>query len=112
MRITTPRGARRHSETALPADRPRRWRVLALRLAASLEQEVRARPALHSAFYAVISHSPVGRDLAGRVKSGVRRSQTTPPTRLHACLEDEAVRLRRDAAVAARLGLTLPEEAQ
>jgi hypothetical protein len=71
---------------------------------------VRARPALHSAFYAVISHSSAGRDLAGRVKSGVRTSQTTPPKRRYASLEDEAVRLRRDAAVAARLGLKLPEE--
>jgi hypothetical protein len=73
---------------------------------------VRARPALHSAFYAIISRSTVGRDVAGRVKSGVRTSQTTPPKRRHASLEDEAVRSRRDTAVAARLGLMLPEESQ
>lgn len=73
-------------------------------LAARAEQEVRAYPRLHRAFYAVMTRNPVVRDLTGRVKDRVRSSSqdVAPPYRP---TDDAAVLRRRQIAVAARLGV-------
>lgn len=76
-----------------------------MRLAARAEQEIRAHPRLHSAFYAVVTRHPRLRELAGRAKDGVRgsfKAEAQPATGF----EDEpAVLARRRQGVAARLGL-------
>lgn len=68
---------------------------------------MRTHPVLHDVFYAVITRSGPARRLLGRVKSQVRTTRAAGSSVPDP--EDPAVRARREAAVAARLGLQLPE---
>lgn len=79
-------------------------RVLAVRAAARAEQEIRAHPRLHSAFYAVITRNATVRDVAGRLKNRVRGAGHVPLVQ-PAAVDDPEVTARRHASVAARLGL-------
>jgi hypothetical protein len=90
--------------SALPADRS--VRGLLVRVAARAEQEVRAYPRLHDAFYRTVNRSPRLRSWAGRTKDrvrGVPGGERRPRTQQ----EPEVVAARR-AAVATRLGLPGP----
>lgn len=101
MPTTAPRGAVTTSGTTLLAERSLGGAVAWA--ASRAEQEIRARPRAHRAFYVAVTRVPAVRDLAGRLKDRVRgrgAEAVTPPP----ALEDDAVRLRHDAAVAARLG--------
>jgi hypothetical protein len=78
---------------------------LALRLVSRAEQEIRAYPRLHSAFYAAVTRNPWIRGVAGRAKDRVRGS-AAPAGGAPLPLEEPEVRARRAAAVTARLKLT------
>jgi hypothetical protein len=75
-----------------------------LRLAARAEQEIRAYPRLHAAFYGVVRRNAAVRSLVGRVKNGVRGSSSAYAVG-HVLRDDPEVRRLREQAVAARLGL-------
>jgi hypothetical protein len=79
-------------------------RAAAIRLAARAEQEIRAYPRLHAAFYGVVTRNSTVRHLVGRVKNRVRGRSSVgavgPVLR-----DDPEVRRLREQAVAARLGL-------
>ncbi|GAC1441632.1 MAG: hypothetical protein NVS3B26_11540 [Mycobacteriales bacterium] len=73
-------------------------------LAARAEQEIRAYPRLHAAFYSAIARNEGVRLAAGRVKNSVRGVgdiRAAVPLRL----DDAGVAEARAAAVARRLGL-------
>ncbi len=73
-------------------------------LAARAEQEIRAYPRLHAAFYSAIARNERVRLLAGRAKNSVRGVgdiRAGGPTRL----DDAGVAEARTAALARRLGL-------
>lgn len=77
-------------------------RQAVLSVASRVEQEIRAYPRAHAAFYRVITRNARVRDAVGRVRDGVRASPgvvDVVPT------DPEVVARRREAAVAARLGL-------
>jgi hypothetical protein len=78
---------------------------LAVTLFSRAEQEVRAYPRLHAAFYAAVTRNPWIRGVAGRAKDRVRGS-AAPAGSAVLPLEEEEVRARRAAAVTARLKLT------
>lgn len=79
-------------------------------MAARLEQEIRSYPRLYSGFYTVLNRYEPLRRLAGRVKDDVRRGWEAPtPSSLE---EPALLRARREAAVAARLGLRPADEAR
>lgn len=86
--------------TLPPELSPRRW---AIRAVAQAEQEIRAYPRLHAAFYTVITRNPALRELAGRAKARVRG--TPPPGAEMLPPDDHAVAQRRLASLAVRLGL-------
>ncbi len=75
-----------------------------VRLAARLEQEIRAHPRVHSAFYKAISSNAALRRAAGSVKDRVRHSSGTTATVPLVFVEPE-VRTRLLRGIAARLGL-------
>jgi hypothetical protein len=79
-------------------------RGAAIQLAARAEQEIRAYPRLHAAFYGVVTRNATVRHFVGRVKNRVRGSSSAesagPVLR-----DDPEVRTLREQAVAARLGL-------
>jgi hypothetical protein len=75
-----------------------------IRLAARAEQEIRAYPRLHAAFYGVVTRNASVRHVVGRVKNRVRGAQTGRGSAPLATVEPE-VETRRRAAVARRLGL-------
>jgi hypothetical protein len=79
-------------------------RHLLLRAAARLEQEIRAYPRVYRAFYEALNRCGPVRDLVGRTKAGVRGGGAT--SRPPAVVEPALLRARREAAVAARLGLS------
>ena len=84
------------------ADRLRRG---AVRLASTIEQEIRAHPRLYNAFYQGIGRSPALRRVVGRAKDGVR--QGNGPCQVAADPTDAPlVQARREAAAATRLGLS------
>lgn len=76
-----------------------------MRLAARAEQEIRAHPRLHSAFYAAVTRNPRVRELVGRAKDRVRASSDGPAHLLEVPEEEPVVLARRHLGVAARLGL-------
>lgn len=78
-------------------------RSLAVRAAARAEQEIRAYPRVHSAFYTALTRNKTVRDLVGRAKAGVRGGGA--PAHAPSVAEPALLRARREAAVAARLGL-------
>lgn len=78
-------------------------KTLALRAAARAEQEIRAYPRVHSAFYTALTRNKVVRDLVGRAKAGVRGGGA--PAHASSAEEPALLRGRREAAIAARLGL-------
>lgn len=82
-------------------------RDAALRVAARLEQEIRAYPRVYSAFYAAMTRNRAIRDLVGRAKAGVRGGGAGAHSATVA--EPPLLQARREAAVAARLGLRGPE---
>lgn len=79
-------------------------RAVVVWIAARAEQEIRAYPRLHSAFYTAVTRNPAVRDLVGRAKDQVRGSRTEQGPAPLAAAEPE-VEARRRAAVARRLGL-------
>jgi hypothetical protein len=80
-------------------------RGAAIRLAARAEQEIRAYPRLHAAFYGVVTRNATVRHLVGRVKNRVRGSSSAQAVG-HVLRDDPEVRRLREQAVAARLGLS------
>lgn len=78
-------------------------RRLVIRLASRVEQEIRAYPRAHAAFYRVITRNARVRDAVGRVRDGVR---ATPGVEHTAPTDPDVVARRREAAVAVRLGLS------
>ena len=79
-------------------------KALALRAAGRLEQEIRAYPRVYRVFYTALTHNRAVRTVVGRAKAGVRGGGAAAHT---SAVEEPAVlRARREAAVAARLGLT------
>lgn len=72
-------------------------------LAARVEQEIRAYPRVYTAFYGVLTRNAWVRDLVGRTKAGVRGGGAL--AHASAVQEPTVLRERREAAVAARLGL-------
>lgn len=77
-----------------------------MRLAAVAEQEVRARPGVHRAFYGAVGRSPRLRRLAGQVKNRVRSSQGGH-SHIREPDDQPLVVTRREAATAARIGTAL-----
>lgn len=78
-------------------------RHLLLGAAARVEQEIRAYPRVYRAFYTVLTRYPPVRDLVGRAKAGVRGGGAASQS--PGVVEPALLRGRREAAVAARLGL-------
>jgi hypothetical protein len=78
-----------------------------VRLVARAEQEIRAYPRLHSAFYAAVTRNARVRDLAGRAKDRVRDSSRADDLEAVLPPEEPRVAARRVQAVAARLGIDL-----
>lgn len=79
-------------------------RAVVIGIAARAEQEIRAYPRLHSAFYTVVTRNAAARDLLGRVKDQVRGARPERFLTARAAEEPE-VQARRREAVARRLGL-------
>jgi hypothetical protein len=77
---------------------------VAIRVAARAEQEIRAYPRLHNAFYTAVTRNPALRHLAGRARDRVRGAEAGRGAAPVAGQEPE-VEARRRAAVAHRLGL-------
>ena len=81
----------------------RTLRVQLVRVAALAEQEVRAHPRLHAAFYRGVRSSPRVNRALGRVLSAVRSSSAST-TEVGVLEDSAAVRDRRLEAVRQRLG--------
>lgn len=78
-------------------------------LASRLEQEIRAHPRLHDAFYRLATRTPLFNSTVGRAKAAVRGAQADQVAVLRP--EDSPrVNARREAAVAASLGLSAVPE--
>ncbi len=69
------------------------------------EQQIRAHPSLHAAFFALISRHPLLRAAAGRMKFRVRSAASDVRVLRPAFLDDDEVTARREAALKTRLGL-------
>lgn len=76
---------------------------LTIRAAARAEQEIRAYPRVHSAFYTALTRNKAVRDLVGRAKARVRGGGVAAYA--SSGEEPPLLRARREAAVARRLGL-------
>jgi hypothetical protein len=72
------------------------------------EHEVRARPALYSAYYRAVTSSALLSRAAGRLKQQVRRPAGGAPDHDASCPEPPALARRRAEVVRARLGLPSP----
>ena len=80
-----------------------RSRLLLLRRAARIEQRVRAQPRLYAAAYSALERYPRLSSLIRRVRAQVPRPDAPSPIRRPA--DSPFVEERREAAVAAMLGL-------
>ena len=78
-------------------------RPVLLKLVSAVEQEIRARPRIHRAFYSVVARNVLLRRVAGSAKDSIRGASRAPRVPLLPP-DDPAVSAHRRTAVAVRLG--------